>query len=451
MPEILHAAPEDLDTREKRGTFTVSVTGCNKEGVFYSIAFAEAGFRVIITDKDQNTIRRLAKGKLSFINGELDSKLKNLVKTGRIKGTSDLKSAVMQSDIIVVTNVAKIDTKKKIDYKEVENDCKQIGTALRKGTVVIFGNILGLGFIEGLARENIENASGLKVGTDFGLAYSPSSQHGVYSAGSMDNLELQVAALEPASLKAASIVLGTIAKKGTTEVANIKTLELSVLFGAIQRDTNVALSNELAILCETLEQNYFEILKLMERINPKIRAVPTVFGESDKVSAYLLFEAAENLNIKMHVSLAARHTNEEMTKHAVNLIQEALRDCGKTLRRARIALLGFPVPRSAAYSLFRALETKGARINIYDPALSENIRAEIAASFKKTLNEAVEGTDCIIILSDQDQINRLNFRKIHAEMKPPAALIDLVGIIEQDKVEKEGYIFRSIGKGIGKR
>lgn len=451
MPESLHVTPEEVNTIDKRGSFTVSILGCCREGVFYSILFAEAGYRVIIADADQSTIGRLSKGKLSFTNIELDQKLKNLVKEGRITGTSDSKKAIMQSEIVIVTDTPKVDLRKNIDYKEVENDFKQIGTALHKGILILFVGIAGLGFIEGIAKERIENASGLKVGIDFGLAYSPPGHQEIYTAKAIDDLELQVAALEPVSLKAASTILGTISKKGVTEAKNIKAMELSVLFGAVHRDISVALSNELAMLCEDLQQNYFETLKLLNKPNHNFYSTPTIFGDNDKIPTYLLLEAAENLNRKMHLPAVARQINEEMVRHAVNLTKEALRSCGKTLRRARIALLGVPTPRSTAHKLVRALEAKGAKINIYDPALSENARAELIANYKKTLNEAVEGTDCIIILSDIEQIKRLNFKKLHAEMKNPSALLDLVGTIEQDKVEKEDYVFRCIGKGFNKK
>jgi UDP-N-acetyl-D-mannosaminuronic acid dehydrogenase len=451
MPESLNVTVEEVDTCEKRGNFTTSIIGCSKEGMFYSIAFAEAGYRVIITDADQSAIRRLSKGKMSFTNEEFDQRLKNLVKTGKITATSEQKNAITQSEIIVVANMARIDLKNKIDYKEVENDCKQIGTALRKGTLIIFGAISGLGFIEGIAKEEIENASGLKVGIDFGLAYSPPSHYGMYSVGAIDNLELQVAALESVSQKAASTILRTIAKKGVTEVPNIKTLELSALFGALQRDINVALSNELSILCETLGQNYFDAIKLLDKTNPNINMQPSIFGENDKIPVHMLLDSAENVNVKLRIPAIARQINEEMIKHAVTLAQEALRSCGKTLRRARIALLGVPTQRSITRKLVKIFETKGAKINVYDPTLSENAKMEMAINYKKTFNEAVEGTDCIIILFNQDQIKKLNLKKLHAEMKNPSALVDLTGTVEQDKVEKEDFIFLSIGKGMIKK
>jgi UDP-N-acetyl-D-mannosaminuronate dehydrogenase len=71
--------------------------------------------------------------------------------------------------------------------------------------------------------------------------------------------------------------------------------------------------------------------------------------------------------------------------------------------------------------------------------------------FKRSLNEAVEGTDCIVILTGHDQFKRLNLKKLRAVMKMPAAIIDLTGTIELQKVEKEGFIYRGLGRGVEKK
>ena len=95
---------------------------------------------------------------------------------------------------------------------------------------------------------------------------------------------------------------------------------------------------------------------------------PTTVEEENKNEAYLLLESAENLNAKLRLPALARQINEDMVKHAVNLTQDALRSCGKTLRRARVAVLG-TVNQSTATSVFvKMLELKGAKVSLYDPS-----------------------------------------------------------------------------------
>ena len=450
MPTVLHLKPEEVDTIEKRGKYTISVIGCGQKGVLYATAFAEAGFKVICTDADQSLVKRLAKGKTLFSEREVESKLKHLAGTGQISVTSELKSAVSQSDIIIMTITAKIDDKKNPDYSEAENSCKQVGAALRREALVIYGGIAGFGFTEGVIKETLENTSGLRVGEDFGLAYNPIQNLNGQTAGSIDNQELKVAAIDKTSLDAASTVLGTITEKGVKQILNIKAAELAALFTVAKRDANVALANELAILCENAGLDYFETFKLLD---PDVRETsfsPTI-AEDSRNEVYLLLERAENLNTKIRILELARQINENMVRHAVNLTQDTLRSCGKTLRRARVAVLGTAEPKTAADTFVKMLETKGAKVSFYDPLFPKNETSDMERVLRRSFNEAVEGTDCIVVLSGQDQFKRLNLKKLRAVMKMPAAIVDLTGIIEPQKVEKEGFIYRGLGRGVEKK
>jgi nucleotide sugar dehydrogenase len=449
MPAVLHLKPEEIDTIEKRGKYTVSVIGCGQKGVLYATAFAEAGFRVICTDADQSLVKRLAKGKTPFSEREMESKLKSFMRTGQLSATSELKSAVSQSDIIIMTLSMKIDDKKSPDYSEVESSCKQVGAALSRGALFIYGGIAGFGFTEGVIKETLENTSGLRVGEDFGLVYNPIQISDGQPVTSIANQELKVAAIDSASLDAASTVLGVITKKGVKQIPDVKTAELAVLFTVAKRDANIALANELAIFCENAGTDYFETLKLLDMRETSF--FPTIAEEDNRSEAYLLLENAENLNTKLRLSALARQINEDMARHAVNLTQDTLRSCGKTLRRARVAVLGTAKPRTATDTFVRMLETKGAKTSLYDPLFSKNELLDATRALKRSLNEAVEGTDCIVILTGQDQFKRLNLKKLQALMKKPAAIVDLVGIIEPQKVEKEGFTYRGLGRGAGKK
>ena len=121
MYNVLRLMPEEVDTIEKRGKYTVSVMGCGEKGILYAVAFAEAGYQVICTDADQSLIKRLARGKTSFLEREIEVKLKSFVRTGRLSTTSEIKNSVSQSNIVIMTITAKIDDKKNPEYSEVEN------------------------------------------------------------------------------------------------------------------------------------------------------------------------------------------------------------------------------------------------------------------------------------------------------------------------------------------
>jgi UDP-N-acetyl-D-mannosaminuronic acid dehydrogenase len=450
MLAILNLKTEEIDTKEKRGKYTVSVIGCGQKGVLYAMVFAEAGFRVLCTDSDQSLVKRLAKGKTLFFEREIESKLKSLVKRRQLNATNDLKNSVSQSEIIIMTLTAKNDEKKIPDYSEVESICKQVGTSLRRGSLFIYGGIAGLGFTEGILKETLENTSGYRVGEDFGLVYNPVQFFDPQPLASIANQELKVAAIDRISLEAASKVLGVITKKGIKPILDVKTAEASFLFKIAKEDAKIALANELAIFCESAGLDYCETMELADMHGKSY--VPTVAAEEDdKNQIYLLFENAENLNVKLRLPALARKINEDMVRHAANLTKDTLRSCGKTLRRARVAVLGTARPRTATAIFVKMLEKKGAKTSLYDPLLSKKTMISMPRVLKRSLNEAVEGTDCIVILGEANQFKRLNLRKLRALMKTPAAIVDLTGIIDLHKVDKAGFIYRGLGRGGGKK
>jgi nucleotide sugar dehydrogenase len=426
-----------VDTHEKRSKFSVAVVGCGHKGIFFANAFADAGFNVICTDADASVVKKVARGKTAFGMPEAETKLKGHISAEKIDVTTELKRAVAKSDVIVIAITAKVDDQKKNDFTGLVNTCKQVGASLRQGTVVIYGGLASLGFMEGTIKELLENTSGLKAGRDFGLAYSPVLD----TAASLVDSEFKLAATDQVSLSAAAIILRTLTSN-LKEVCDLKTAETAALFAVAQQDTTSALTNELAVFCETAKIDYFRVLDVLNLNNPSFR--PAI-AEEEKNEAYLLLEVAENLNAKLKLAALARQINEVMVKHAVDLVHEGLRCCGKTLRRGKVAILGHVNPASDIGGFVRLLEQKGAKVSIYDPAAGkETFGSEVV---KTSLNEALEGADCLIVLSDKEQFNHLNLKKLKAMMKSPAAVVDLVGKFEPVQVDTEGFIYCGLGRG----
>ena len=171
-----------------------------------------------------------------------------------------------------------------------------------------------------------------------------------------------------------------------------------------------------------------------------------------------LEEQAENLGAKLRIPVVARELNEEMFKRVISLIREALKTCGKPLRRAKISLLGISQTPNTKDSikpltkkLVRTLERKGVKVRVYDPYFSSHELTEMGYPTKKNLTENTEGADCIVIMTSHERFKRLNLKRLKVIMKKPAAIIDLVGVVEPNKAEVEGFTYRGLGRGVKKR
>jgi UDP-N-acetyl-D-mannosaminuronic acid dehydrogenase len=440
LPSVLNLNAQELVSVENRLKYPVSVVGCGFYGIVYANAFAGAGFKVVCADADQSVLKRLAKGKSEFADLETEKTLKNHLNSGQITVSSDIKEAVKQSGIVVLTVPVKIDDRKSPDYSEVVGVCKQVGSALREGSIVIYGVISSVGFFEGTLKETLENTSGLKLGKSFCLAYVP---YPTNPQPASENLEFTLSAADPASLNVASSLLSTLTKN-VKQVSDIKVAELAQLVKAVKQDAQLALANELAVFCETAGLDYFEVAKLSQT------EAPSILEEKNSSEVYLLLDSAENLNAKIRLPMLARQINEEMIKHGLTLTSEAMRNIGKTLRRAQIALFGSVNQQPSTEQFAKMLVLKGAKVMVYDPAQSKPEPSDSAGIVKKTLNEAVEGADCIVVLSGIEPFKRLNFKKLHSMMKSPAVIVDLVGAIDFQKAEAEGFIYQGLGRGLKK-
>ena len=448
MSNVLHVTPQDLDCVEKRGKYTVCILGCEQYGLFCASAFAGVGFRVICADPDQSLIRKMKKRKSNSSQNYLEVKLKDYINSEILTVTSDLKNAIIQSDMIVVTTPVKIDENRNSDSSNLENSLKQVGEAMRRGIFVFYANVTSIGLMENLIRETLERTSGFKTGQDFGLAYVVGFAKGQkWQAEEIGDEQVIVAANEKFSLEAAGTIFSTVTRKGVKTTINLKAAELAALFSFARRDVTRGLTNELSALCEKTNVDYYETLKLVDFDVEKADFVPSIDDQENKLGTQVLLESADNLGVKLRLPELARQVNEGMVRHAVDLTQGTLRRLGKTLRRSRIAVLGASSPGTSVETFVRMLETKGARINLYYSSGEKSYELDGLPIPKRSIMEAIENSDCIVFLSKEDQFLRLNLKSLRSVMKSPAAILDFSGVFDPEKVENEGFLYCGLGRG----
>lgn len=451
---MLSTKSTETETLKQRDELTVGIVGCGRLGLLHACLFAEADFKVICVDNDQAAVERILKGRVPFLRHELEPVLRKSLASGKLKATNDLKDATAQSKVIIVTTPVIISEKGKVDYSLLEKTLKLIGSCLHKDTLIIITSVVGIGITEGLLKEVLESSSGLKVGSSFYLAYSPIPFPERQTLKGLSGCKRIVAASDRASLEAALNVIKSITNAEIFHIHDVKIAEAAALFEVAFQNVNVALANEFALLCERLGVD-FSVARGFFNFDANVYMRPASTNEALQI----LLEEAENLNVKLRIPETSIKLCEEILKHEVELIRDALKNCGKPLRRAKIALLGLSqtpntadIPSEYVKKIVSMLENKGAKLTLYDPFMSGGtLTNHEPAPFRKSLVEAVEGADCIVILAAHDQFKRLNLRKLKLLAKTPAAIVDLEGILDPLKVEAEGFIYRGFGRGVWKK
>ncbi|UCE43513.1 MAG: nucleotide sugar dehydrogenase [Candidatus Bathyarchaeota archaeon] len=455
MPKAMMLERRDIDTRDKRGRYTACVLGCKRAGLTQACLFAEAGFRVIYVDVDHNLVNPIEAGKIVFAEPKLSKLLGKHMKNGRLTVEYDIRKAASSSQILLLCVPATVDKNGKPDYSYMMKACRKAGLTMHPGCIVICTSTMRPGVTESLVKETLEKASGLKAGRDFGLAYSPTSTISARVLQDVYKHRRRIGAINERSLISAHVVLDTVTKGKIVEVRDVKTAETAELLERIYGAVNIALANELAGFCEEAGIDFIEAQKAASANPHSNLSPPQLVGGYVMAGLHLLNDEAEALNTRLRMLTLAGRINEGMVGHTVHLVNDALRACGKNLRRAKILVFGVsshPNSRETEGSLVKklvdALKRRGGHVWVYDSLFSHKELVEMGYRTEMTLTKVVEKADCLVIAVGHDRFSRLNFRKIKLLMKKPAAIVDMGRVIDPERAEKEGFTYCGVGRGI---
>jgi len=448
----------DLNDPQEREKHKIAIVSCGRVGLATACLLSEANFKVTCFNPDPYFSNQINEGISIFDEHELDKMLKRNLMKGRLRATTDPKDAVSTSDIIFLTAEIPVDGKKRPLYSNLEAICRDIGLNLQPGSLIIVQSTVGPSVTESLIVETLEKSSGLEASIDFGLAYSPVKAPFGAAIESLKEQARIIAAIDEQSLKAAKALLKTITNGELVEVSNIRTAEAAALFEDIYRDVSIALSNELASFCEKTGIDYIEAQKAANKLPHCHLSNPGLEGGRFAETPYLLIAEAENLGIKLKITTLAKKTNNEASKQAYNLIKDAIHSCEKTVKRSKIAVLGVscrPNVKEARGSqvleLVRLLRKRGGRISVFDPHFTHKELSQLGYPAEKTLGKTLERADCLLIAVGHEKFKDLSLGRIKAMMRKPPVIVDLAHIIDPAEAEREGFIYRGLGRGIWSR
>jgi len=405
-------------------------------------------------------VERVNKGDPPIDEPGLSAMLKKAIRSDRFTATTDTEDVAANSDIIFIVVPTMIDRQKRADYSAVEDACTSIGKGLKTGSLVIFESTCGPGVTERVVKGTIEKYSGLVAGQGFGLAHSPIRAMGGRALQDMQTYSKVVGATDKKSLEAACAALSVVVKGELIRVRDLKTAELSKLFETIYRDVNIALANEFASICEEFGVDYFETMAAANS-QPYSHLHSTgvgVGGHCLPVYPYLLSSETYALESRLRLVLDARKINDLMPRHVTKLASEGLRVCGKSLKRAKIIVLGVsyrPNVKETRFSpsldLINILKKRGARVVAYDPLFNLSEMESMGLTSEPTLRKAIEKADCVILAVPHNEFRTMDTIELAAHMSKQGVIVDCTGILDPASVEKTGLVYRGIGKGLWTR
>src|SRR5690349_4953293 len=368
------------------------------------MAFIEAGLSVTGVDVSPERVATLVAGH-SPVDDIDDARLQRAIDRGfRVTGREDAR--LHEADVLVVCVPTPITASKDPDLGPVLDAAEQVRAALRPGQLVILQSTTFPGTTNGPFREVLER-SGLRAGVDFDLAFAPERVSPGDPESATRDVPRLVGAVTPEGTKRAAAILHN-ANDRVIELSSPDAAEMAKLLENTFRNVNIAFVNQLALLCERMGLDIWEIVDAAAT-KPfgfmAFRPGPGVGGHCIPVDPYYLSWRARHFDFADRFIELAGDINLAMPRHVVELVMEALNEHGKALRGAKVGVLGVAFkpnvqdPRnSPAADVLALLAEKGADIRFHDPHIARFRDAAGTIRDGRPLGEILAWADVVVVL-----------------------------------------------------
>jgi UDP-N-acetyl-D-glucosamine dehydrogenase len=389
----------------------IGVVGLGYVGLPLALEFAKAGFRVIGYDISERVASELMSGR-SHIRDVPSADLERLVKSGKFTATSDV-SRLKEMDAISIAVPTPLAKTRDPDMSYVLAAAAAIAAHVHAGMLVVLESTSYPGTTRELLQPKLEEA-GLTIGRDVFLAFSPERVDPGNSKWATKNTPKIVGGITPACLEVATAFYGACIDT-VVPVSSPEAAELVKLLENTFRAVNIGLVNEMAIVCDKLGVNVWEVIDAAAT-KPfgfmKFSPGPGIGGHCIPLDPHYLAWKMRTLNYKTRFIDLASEINSEMPALVMEKIGRALNQDRKAVNGSRILVLGVAYKKdiddmreSPALDVIRLLEQQGAQVSYHDPfvpSLKEDGRTINSAALT---DAELENADAVVIITDHTSVD----------------------------------------------
>jgi UDP-N-acetyl-D-glucosamine dehydrogenase len=406
-----------IQLAEKLGSrqATAAVIGLGYVGLPLAMEVAKAGFNVIGVDVDQNKINALKQSK-SYILDVPESTLTTQIKSGKFTATADF-SALAQADTVSICVPTPLSKSRDPDVSFILSATEQIRKYLHAGQLIVLESTTYPGTTDELIVPELES-SGLKVGKDFFLAFSPERIDPGNTSFNTRNTPKIVGGITAQCTEIARLFYSQFIER-VIPVSSSKCAEMVKLLENTFRSVNIGMVNELAQMCDLLGVDVYEVIDAAATKPFGFSAFypgPGLGGHCIPIDPHYLAWKLKALNFQARFIGLAAEINGMMPTFVANLVADGLNRDSKSIRGSRIMVLGVAYKKnvsdcreSPALDVMRILSDKGAILSYNDPFVpSLRLGGNVLKSSDFTPAE-IGQYDCVIILTDH---TAYDFRQI---------------------------------------
>jgi len=353
----------------------ICLVGLGYVGLPLAVAFAEK-FQVVGFDISSTRIQELEGG--HDITLEIEDDLLASVKNN-ITYTSNIQDA-KDCDIYIVTVPTPIDKVNRPDLTPLVESSKTIGTVLNKNDIVIYESTVYPGVTEDICVPELEKSSGMVFNKDFYCGYSPERINPGDKEHTVTKILKVTAGSTPEIAQQVDDLYKQVITAGTYMASSIKVAEASKVIENTQRDVNIALMNELALIFDQMDIDTNEVLEAAATKWNFIKLTPgLVGGHCIGVDPYYLTFKAEELGYKPDLILASRQINNGMSKYIADQTIKEMIKVGKVIKDSNVLMLGVTfkedcpdMRNTKVIDVIDELKDFGINVDVYDPWVDPN-------------------------------------------------------------------------------
>lgn len=407
----------DLEQNIKNKTAVIGIIGLGYVGLPLAVAFAEADFRVIGYDVLQDRVDSVNRG-VSYIT-DVSNECLSAVQ-GKIEATTD-PVRLKETNAILICVPTPLTKTKEPDLSYVIRTSEMIADNLQPGQLIVMESTTHPGTTKEVILPILERF-GMKAGDDFYLAYSPERIDPGNKQYTIRDIPKLVAGINVESTRLTELLYHQVADH-VIPVSSPETAELTKIFENTFRSVNIALVNELSLLCRKMGIDVWEVIDAASS-KPfgymPFRPGPGVGGHCIPLDPYYLASKAREYDFHTRFIELAGEVNEQMPYHVTSRIIEALNSRRKSLNGARVLVLGaaykkdiVDVRESASFKLIELLKKNGADVSYNDPYVPEiTIDEDTTMTSVALSDKLLASTDCVVIATDHSDYD---FRYIAAK------------------------------------
>lgn len=408
----------------------VAVVGLGFVGLPLALTYALKGAHVVGIDALPSLVDEINRAHShhleSYQGKTLPEILREQIDAGRFRATTSYEEAAQEVNHYIVTVGLPVHNGDP-DLQPLKGCAQTLGKILKKGDMVMIRSTVVPGTTEEVLLPILEEASGMKAGTDFYLTYCSERIAEGRAFEEFIHMPLALGGINEASAEKGRELLSFISETEIT-LAPIRVVETAKVIENIQRDVNIAMVQEFARFAEAFQIDTFELIKVANthtRVN-LLTPGPGVGGYCLPNALHYLEPKANELGVPLRLLQTARNINDHVPNVLVDMLEKALQQAGKTLAGSRVAVLGLAMKDfsnddrvSPVHQLIDVLLSRGAHVTSHDPAVPSVYEHKV-----NSLQEAVKGADALVLTAMQQDFVDIDWHEIVQLMGRSPVVLD---------------------------